>query len=125
MASYVERVLDYFERLTQNNDIPKHLKEDLQWAIDIISGNRLYVGGFEGFKLSEDKTEVKAWTDLIALRNLPVNKIEYERLKQFEIPDQPNKNEDKGKIVMRKSGDTTSTHAHKKKGDGSTANHHA
>lgn len=29
MASYVERVLDYFERLTTNNDIPKHLKEDI------------------------------------------------------------------------------------------------
>ena len=81
MASYVERVLDYFERLTLNNDIPKHLKEDLQWAIDIISANKLYVGGFEGFKISEDKLEMKAWTDLIALRSLSINKLEQERLK--------------------------------------------
>ena len=29
MASYVERVIDFFERLTENSDIPKHLKEDI------------------------------------------------------------------------------------------------
>ena len=124
MASYVERVLDFFERLTQNNDIPKHLKEDIQWAIDVISGNKLYEGGFEGFKLSEDKPEVRAWTDLIGLRSIPVNKHDYERLKQFELLDQPNKNEDKGKIVMRKSGDASQPSNHRKKGD-SSSNHHS
>lgn len=29
MASYVERVIDFLERLTENSDIPKHLKEDI------------------------------------------------------------------------------------------------
>ena len=29
MASYVERVLDFFEKLVLNADIPKHLKEDI------------------------------------------------------------------------------------------------
>jgi hypothetical protein len=34
--------------------------------------------------LQEDRPEVKAWTDIISLRNIPVNKKEQERLKQFE-----------------------------------------
>jgi Ion transport protein len=42
MASYVERVLDFFERLTKNPEIEKTLKEDVEWAIDIISANKLY-----------------------------------------------------------------------------------
>ena len=67
MASYVERVIDFFERLTKNSEIEKTLREDVEWAIDIISANKLYQGGFEGFKLQEDKPEIKAWTDLITL----------------------------------------------------------
>ena len=51
MASYVEKVLDFFEKISLNNDVPKHLKEDIQWAIDVISANKLYGGGFEGFKI--------------------------------------------------------------------------
>jgi len=38
----------------------------------------------QGFRLQEDKPEVKAWTDLINLKNIPQNKKEAERLKQFE-----------------------------------------
>lgn len=53
MASHVERVIDFFDKLTQNSDTPKHLKEDIQWAIDVISANKLLVGSFEGFTLSE------------------------------------------------------------------------
>jgi len=71
IASYVERVLDFLEKLAENADVPKHLREDIQWAVDVISANKLYAGGLEGFKIAEDKVEVRAWTDLIALRNLP------------------------------------------------------
>lgn len=85
MASYVEKVLDLFERLAKNDDIPKHLQEDINWAIDIISANKLYVGSFEGFKLSGERPEIKAWTDMISMKNLPVNKMEVFRLKQFDI----------------------------------------
>lgn len=81
MASYVERVLDFFERLTKNQDIEKILREDVEWAIDVISANKLYQGGFEGFQLSEEKPEIKAWTDMITLSSLPVNIAENERLK--------------------------------------------
>lgn len=63
MASYVERVIDFLEKHTVNPEVPKHLQEDIQWAIEIISSNKLYVGNLEGFKLSEERPEVKAWTD--------------------------------------------------------------
>lgn len=84
MASYVERVLDFLERLCKNEEIEKILKEDVEWAVDVISANKLYMGGFEGFKLQEDKSEVKAWTDLINLKNIPTNMLEQERLKKYE-----------------------------------------
>lgn len=47
----------------------------------MISANKLYVGSFEGFKLSEERLEIKAWTDLISLTNIPINKLELSRLK--------------------------------------------
>lgn len=98
MASYVERVIDFFERLTKNPEIEKTLREDVEWAIDIISANKLYQGGFEGFKLQEEKPEIKAWTDLITLKAIPSNIGEMERLKQFE--EKPGeKREQKGIIV--------------------------
>lgn len=81
MQSYVEKVLDFMERMTKNNDIPKNIQEDLQWAYDVISTNKLYNGSFDGFKLQEDRPEVKAWTDLIGLKNVPSNKLEADRLK--------------------------------------------
>jgi hypothetical protein len=81
MSSYVERVIDFLEKHTVNPEIPKHLQEDIQWAIDIISSNKLYAGSFEGFKLQEERPEVKAWCELISLKNIPINKKEQERLK--------------------------------------------
>jgi len=85
MSSYVEKVLDFLERMLVNSDVPKHLQEDINWAIEVISANKLYNGSFEGFMLSEERPEVKAWTDLINLKNLPVNRVEFERLKQFDV----------------------------------------
>jgi hypothetical protein len=77
------------------------LKEDISWAIDVISANKLYVGGFEGFKLSEEKAEIKAWTDLIALKNLPINKLEMERLKQYEVSMMETKAEEKKSLFKK------------------------
>lgn len=84
MSSYVERVIDFLEKHQVNPEVPKHLQEDIEWAIDVISTNKLYAGSFEGFKLSEDRPEVKAWTDMIGLKNLPMSKKEIERLKLFD-----------------------------------------
>ena len=114
MASYVEKVLDFFEKISLNNDVPKHLKEDVQWAIDVISANKLYGGGFEGFKIQEDKPEVKAWTDLINLRNLPINKIEQERLKQYEQA-QTNLQDEKVRFTLKKSSEASQNNQNAKK----------
>lgn len=84
MASYVERVLEYMERNVINMELPKTLQEDLQWAIDIITANKLYTGN-QGLKLQEDRPEVKAWVDLIAMKAIPINKQEVERLKALEV----------------------------------------
>ena len=99
MASYVERVLDFLERLTKNTEIEKTLREDVEWAIDVISANKLYQGGFEGFKLQEDRQEVKAWTDMIGLKTIPFNVEEIERLKQYE--EKPNEKKEKKGIVVK------------------------
>jgi len=50
----------------------------------VISANKLYSGNFEGFILSESREEIKAWTDLIGLKSIPVSKKEIERLKEYE-----------------------------------------
>lgn len=46
----------------------------------------------------EDKPEVKAWTDLITLSGLSKNKMEIERLKQYEIPEPLNKGDKETKL---------------------------
>lgn len=98
------------------------MKEDIQWAYDIISANKLYVGGFEGFKLSEEKPEVKAWTNLIALKSLPLNKLEMERLKKYDINDNAGKNDDKIKLTMKMSTNEAYSGSKKRKDD-DTNNH--
>ena len=60
--------------------VPKHLQEDLQWAIEIISARKLYAGNIDAFKLEADRPEVKAWTDKIYLKDVPVSNRELERL---------------------------------------------
>jgi hypothetical protein len=84
MASYVERVLDFLERLSKNEEIDKILREDVEWAVDVISANKLYQGGLDGFKIQEDRPEVKTWTEIINMRGIPYNIVEHERLKQYE-----------------------------------------
>jgi len=65
MASYVERVLDFMERVTKIPEIEKQIREDVEWAIETISANKLYSGGLDGFQLNESLPEVKAWKDMI------------------------------------------------------------
>jgi hypothetical protein len=64
--------------------VPKQLQEDLQWAYELISQNKLYSANIEGFNLQEERPEVKAWTNLISLKNIPENKKEVERLAAFQ-----------------------------------------
>jgi hypothetical protein len=58
MASYVERVLDFFERLAKNENVDKTLREDVEWAIDMISANKLYTGTLDSLGLYDQLPEV-------------------------------------------------------------------
>jgi len=51
MASHVERVIDFLERCEQNADMPKMLVEDIQWAMEVISTNKLYTGNINNINL--------------------------------------------------------------------------
>jgi hypothetical protein len=81
MTSYVERVLDFFERVIKLAEVDKQIREDVEWAIETISENKLYKGGLDGFSLQDSMPEVKAWKNLINIDALPVNTEEQERLK--------------------------------------------
>lgn len=84
MTSYVERVLDFFERVIKIAEVDKQIREDVEWAIETISENKLYKGGLDGFSLNDQMPEVKAWKNLINIDALPINKEEEERLKKYE-----------------------------------------
>jgi hypothetical protein len=75
MSSHVEKVLDFLEKHTVHPAIPKQLQEDIEWAIDIISANKLYSGN-SAIKLDETRPEIKAWMEVINLKNIPVNNEE-------------------------------------------------
>ena len=53
MASYVERIIDFLDRQMLNEDYPKTLHEDIEWAIEVISANKLYQGSLGAVKLDE------------------------------------------------------------------------
>jgi len=84
MASHVERVLDFLERCTINADMPKMLVEDVQWAIEVISQNKLYTGNINQVQYDLTRPEIKAWTELISLKSIPINLDEMDRLKEYE-----------------------------------------
>jgi hypothetical protein len=84
MASYVERVLDFFERLSKNENVDKTLREDVEWAIDMISANKLYTGSIDSLGLQDKLPEVKAWKNLIHMKDIPINLMEAEKIKPFQ-----------------------------------------
>ena len=84
MASHIERLIDYLERQVESNDMPKMLIEDIQWAIDTISANKLYSGNLDNIKFNLDRPEIKAWMDVINLSVIPTSEEEKERLEEYE-----------------------------------------
>lgn len=84
MASYVERVLDFLERVAKNENVDKTVREDVEWAIDMISANKLYQGSLDSNGLQDQMPEIKAWKNLIHLKGIPTNLIEVEKLKTFQ-----------------------------------------
>jgi hypothetical protein len=84
MASNVERVIDFLDRQATNTDLPKMLVEDIQWAIDVISANKLYKGNLDNINFNTMREEVNAWIDRISHKVVPSNIEEEDRLKQYE-----------------------------------------
>ena len=105
MPCYIERVLDFLERQSTNSAIPKQLQEDLQWAYELISQNKLYSANIQGFKLQEERPEIKAWTNMISMKDIPVNKREIERLNAFQAldTDKPKKKKSREKADVARS----------------------
>jgi len=57
----------------------------------------------QGFRLQEERAEVKAWTDMIALRSIPVNKKEVDRLRAFEAQKEEEQNQRKKRLAKSMS----------------------
>lgn len=58
MASHVERIIDFLERQAENAEIPKTLLEDIEWAIEIISANKLYTGSMSIINFNKQRPEI-------------------------------------------------------------------
>lgn len=48
-----------------NDDLPKGLQEDIEWAAGVISANKLYKGNLSDIKFDENRPEIKAWLSMI------------------------------------------------------------
>jgi hypothetical protein len=84
MASHIERLIEFLEKQIENNDMPKMLLEDIEWAIEVISANKLYSGNLDNIKFNQDRPEIKAWMDKINLISIPISEEEQLRLEEYE-----------------------------------------
>ena len=53
--------------------MPKVLLEDIEWAVEVISANKLYSGNLDNIKFNKERPEIKAWIDQINLKAIPIN----------------------------------------------------
>ena len=67
-----------------NEEFPKTLREDIEWAVDVISANKLYTGNLNDVQLDTKRPEIRAWTELISMERIPLNIEEMKRLKEYE-----------------------------------------
>ena len=44
------------------------LHEDIEWAVEVISENKLNTGNHGAYKYNEDREEISAWLDKINLK---------------------------------------------------------
>ena len=64
--------------------MPKHLVEDIQWAVDVISANKLYTGNMASINFNTERAEIKHWIEHISMKSIPRNIAEMDRLKEYE-----------------------------------------
>jgi len=53
--------------------MPKVLLEDIEWAVEVISANKLYSGNMDNIKFNKERPEIKAWIDQINLKSIPIS----------------------------------------------------
>jgi len=53
--------------------MPKVLLEDIEWAVEVISSNKLYSGNLNNIKFNKERPEIKAWIDQIDLVSIPIS----------------------------------------------------
>ena len=68
MESHIERLIKMLDKLLENENLPKMLYEDIEWAVNIISENKLYSGSHGAFKYNKDRDEILAWLEKINLK---------------------------------------------------------
>ena len=47
--------------------------EDIEWAIEVISNNKLYTGTLNMINFNVQRPEISAWLDRINLKSVPKN----------------------------------------------------
>jgi hypothetical protein len=68
MESHIERLINYLDKLLENQNLPKMLHEDIEWAVEVISENKLYSGQLGVNKYNKGREEIAAWLDKINLK---------------------------------------------------------
>ena len=65
--------------------MPKMLREDIEWAIELIGSNKLYTGDTDVYSTFDaKKPEIQAWLDIVKLKNIPKSEVDIERLKDLD-----------------------------------------
>lgn len=105
MASYVERIIDFFEKQVANEDLPKTLREDLEWAAGVISANKLYQGNLSNINFDERRPEIKAWLEMISMKQMPVNIEEMQHRGEYEALHKADNQKFKKRPTERKKED--------------------
>jgi len=84
MESHIERLINFLDKLLENDRLPKMLLEDVEWAIEVISENKLYSGSLGGIQYNESREEIAAWLDKINLKQIPLNEKALKESKENE-----------------------------------------
>ena len=57
----------------EDQNLPVMLIEDIEWAVEVISKNKLYGAGLDQVKYSKDRPELWAWLNMINLKTIPTS----------------------------------------------------
>ena len=67
MESHIERLIKFLDKVLETQDLPKMLREDVQWASELINENHIYSANLDQQKYNKEREEISAWLDKINL----------------------------------------------------------